>query len=82
MGDAITWAMQEPQYEQRLEDLQRLWEQRGGKGKLLALIVGALRKKREDRWDAGEWCCKVDEALKGLRQVKDDDVVVGLGISC
>lgn len=80
MGDAISWGMQEPAFEQRIGALQKDWEGRGGEGNLLKLVAGAVRKKREDRWDAGEWCRRVDEALVKVKREKEE--VVGLGIRC
>ena len=80
MGDAISWGMQEPALEQRIGALQKEWESRGGEGNLLKLVAGAVRKKREDRWDAGEWCRRVDEALVKVKREKEE--VVGLGIRC
>lgn len=80
MGDAISWGMQEPAFEQRIGALQKGWESRGGEGNLLKLVAGAVRKKREDRWDAGEWCRRVDEALVKVKREKEE--VVGLGIKC
>ncbi|THW48061.1 kinase-like protein [Aureobasidium pullulans] len=81
MGDAISWGMQEPAFEQRIGALQKDWEGRGGEGNLLKLVAGAVRKKREDRWDAGEWCRRVDEALVKVKREKEEEVV-GLGIRC
>ena len=78
MGDAMSWAMQEPAFEARVEQLQKLWEQRGGEGKILSLVACGLRKKREDRVDAGAWCRKVDAAIRKLDKVES----VGLGIRC
>ncbi|KAI4718847.1 kinase-like protein [Aureobasidium sp. EXF-10727] len=78
MGDAMSWAMQEPAFEARVEQLQKLWQERGGEGKILSLVACALRKKREDRVDAGAWCSKVDAALAKLTKPE----TVGLGIRC
>lgn len=78
MGDVLNWALQDPASEMRLERLQTLWECKGGKGKLLALLSPALKKKREDRPSAEEWVKRVDVALSGLRK----DKTVGLGIRC
>ncbi|KAI4751990.1 kinase-like protein [Aureobasidium sp. EXF-3400] len=78
MGDAMSWAMQEPAFESRVEQLQKLWEQRGGEGNILSLVACALRKKREDRADAGTWCRKVDALIGKLDKVES----VGLGIRC
>jgi serine/threonine protein kinase len=78
MGDAMSWAMQEPAFESRVEELQRLWEGRGGQGNILSLVACALRKKREDRVDAGGWCRKVDTLIGKLDKVES----VGLGIRC
>jgi hypothetical protein len=78
MGDAMSWAMQEPAFESRVEQLQKLWEQRGGEGNILSLVACALRKKREDRADAGAWCRKVDALIGKLDKVES----VGLGIRC
>ncbi|CAD0112389.1 unnamed protein product [Aureobasidium uvarum] len=78
MGDAMSWAMQEPAYETRVEQLQKLWQERGGQGNILSLVACALRKKREDRADAGAWCRKVDAAVAKLSKAE----TVGLGIRC
>ncbi|KAH0352086.1 kinase-like protein, partial [Aureobasidium melanogenum] len=78
MGDAMSWAMQEPAFENRVEQLQKVWEERGGEGKILGLVAPALRKKREDRIEAGAWCRKVDAAIAKLNKVES----VGLGIRC
>ncbi|KAI5208216.1 kinase-like protein [Aureobasidium subglaciale] len=78
MGDAMSWAMQEPEFENRIEALQKLWTERGGEGKILSLVACALRKKKEDRFDAEAWCAKVDAALGKLKKVD----MVGLGIRC
>ncbi|KAI5236434.1 kinase-like protein [Aureobasidium subglaciale] len=78
MGDAMSWAMQEPEFENRIEALQKLWTERGGEGKILSLVACALRKKKEDRFDAEAWCGKVDAALAKLKKVD----IVGLGITC
>jgi len=78
MGDAMSWAMQEPAFESRVEELQKLWEERGGQGKILSFVACALRKKREDRVDAGAWCRKVD----GLIGKLDQSEAIGLGIKC
>ncbi|KAI4726329.1 kinase-like protein [Aureobasidium sp. EXF-10728] len=78
MGDAMSWAMQEPAFEVRVEQLQKLWQERGGEGKILSLLACALRKKREDRVDVGAWCSKVDAALAKLTKAE----TVGLGIRC
>ncbi|KAI5210858.1 kinase-like protein [Aureobasidium subglaciale] len=78
MGDSMSWAMQEPEFENRIEALQKLWTERGGEGKILSLVACALRKKKEDRFDAEAWCGKVDAALAKLKKVD----IVGLGITC
>jgi hypothetical protein len=78
MGDAMSWAMQEPAFETRVEQLQKLWEERGGQGKILSFVACALRKKREDRVDAGAWCRKVDGLIGNL----DQSETIGLGIKC
>jgi serine/threonine protein kinase len=78
MGDAMSWAMQEPAFENRVEQLQKVWEERGGEGKILGLVAPALRKKREDRIEAGAWCRKVDAAIAKLNKMES----VGLGIRC
>jgi hypothetical protein len=70
--------MQEPAYETRVEELQKLWEERGGQGKILSFVACALRKKREDRVDALAWCRKVD----GLIGKLDKAETIGLGIKC
>lgn len=46
----------------------------------MKLVAGAVRKKREDRWDAGAWCRRVDEALVKVK--REEEEVVGLGIRC
>jgi len=78
MGDAMSWAMQEPAFEQRVEQLQKEWQRRGGEGNILSLVACALRKKREDRVDAEAWCRKVDASIGKLSKVES----VGLGIRC
>jgi hypothetical protein len=78
MGDAMSWAMQEPAFESRVEQLQTVWEERGGEGKVLSFVACALRKKREDRVDAGAWCRKVDAMIAKMDKMES----VGLGIRC
>jgi hypothetical protein len=41
-------------------------------------VACALRKKREDRVDAGAWCRKVDAMIAKMDKMES----VGLGIRC
>lgn len=61
MGDALNFAMQEPEFESRLDDVERTWRERGCEGRVVGLFKGVLRKKKEERIDAAEWAKRAEE---------------------
>lgn len=62
MGDSINFAMREPEFENRVADVENMFRSKGGEGSLVRLLEVALKRKRESRVDAEGWAELVERS--------------------